>query len=75
MDELLSEVAQNGDAPHLQVLLTENPLILDSFVLLSTENPLNIAIILRKIDFVKEIIQLKPNFTMEQIEIDVVLCI
>ena len=65
MDALLSEVAQSGDATHLQQLLRENPLILDSFVLLSTENPLNIATVLGKIDFVKEIIQLKPNLAKE----------
>lgn len=43
----------------------ENPLILDKIAIFSKENPLHIASIGAHVDFVKEILRLKPAFARE----------
>ncbi|KAJ9140045.1 hypothetical protein P3X46_030732 [Hevea brasiliensis] len=65
MDARLLEAAQCGDINYLQQLLRENPLILDSIALLSTENLLNVALVTGNVSFVKEVIRLKPHFAKE----------
>ena len=51
--------------PTLASAAYQKPLILHSVALDSTENPLRIASIAGHIDFVKEILRLKPEFTKE----------
>uniref|UniRef100_A0A7N2MIK8 PGG domain-containing protein n=1 Tax=Quercus lobata TaxID=97700 RepID=A0A7N2MIK8_QUELO len=51
--------------PTLASAAYRKPLILHSVALDSTENPLRIASIAGHIDFVKEILRLKPEFTKE----------
>ncbi|KAJ6672120.1 REPEAT-CONTAINING PROTEIN putative-RELATED [Salix viminalis] len=64
MDTRLFEAARAGNSDHLQQLLTENPFILSN-TQLSAENPLNIAAAMGHVDFVKEILRLKPVFAGE----------
>ncbi|XP_050224635.1 ankyrin repeat-containing protein BDA1 [Mercurialis annua] len=60
MDARLYEAARRGDTDHLHQLLHENPLILEI-----VESPLIIACIAGKVEFVKEIIRLKPEIAKE----------
>ncbi|CAK7336916.1 unnamed protein product [Dovyalis caffra] len=65
MDGRLFEAARNGDVDYLQQLLAENPFSLDNTSLLFSENPLHIASNEGHLDFVKEILKLKPEFAKE----------
>ncbi|KAJ4839961.1 hypothetical protein Tsubulata_047351, partial [Turnera subulata] len=65
MDMGLFEAAQTGNVDFLQQLLRENPISFCNFALLSAENPLNIACTMGHVDFVKEFIRLKPEFSKE----------
>ena len=62
MDSRLLQAAQSGSVDCLRQLLNENPLILHSVAAFSTENPLHIASIAGHVEFVKEIVRLKPDF-------------
>ncbi|PQM39466.1 ankyrin repeat-containing protein BDA1 [Prunus yedoensis var. nudiflora] len=65
MDIRLFEASHTGDVQLLHKLLAENPLLLHSLALASTENPLHVASIAGHVDFVKEIVRLKPAFVKE----------
>ncbi|KAJ4728945.1 putative Ankyrin repeat family protein [Melia azedarach] len=65
MDRRLFEAALTGDVQKLYQLLGENPLILHTYALASAGNPLYIASAYGHIDFVKEIVGLKPDLTKE----------
>ncbi|KAL6291285.1 hypothetical protein ACE6H2_008795 [Prunus campanulata] len=65
MDIRLFEASHTGDVQLLHKLLAENPLLLHSLALASTENPLHVASISGHVDFVKEIVRLKPAFVKE----------
>ncbi|KAL6320121.1 hypothetical protein AAG906_004630 [Vitis piasezkii] len=65
MDRRLLDAAQAGNVEDLHQLLRENPLILHTTALTSAENPLHISSISGHVDFVKELIRLKPDFIKE----------
>lgn len=65
MDERLIEASRSGGVQLLHQLLAENPLILHSVALASGENPLHIAALAGHVEFVKEILRLKPAFAKE----------
>ncbi|KAJ8772467.1 hypothetical protein K2173_027644 [Erythroxylum novogranatense] len=65
MDMKLLDVSLSGYVDHLHQLVRENPIILNNICLLSAENPLHIASITGHLDFVKEILRLKPEFAKE----------
>ena len=65
MDRRLLDAAQAGNVEDLHQLLRENPLILHTTALASAENPLHISSISGHVDFVKELIRLKPDFIKE----------
>ncbi|KAL0311839.1 UNVERIFIED_CONTAM: hypothetical protein Sradi_5583200 [Sesamum radiatum] len=62
----LFEAAAKGSITSLQKLLKEDPLILDRVVVnIFSETPLHVAAMLGHIDFVKEIIRIKPQLASE----------
>ncbi|XP_050116432.1 ankyrin repeat-containing protein BDA1-like isoform X2 [Malus sylvestris] len=65
MDARLFDASQKRDVQLLHQLLAENPLLLHSLALTSTENPLHVASIAGHVDFVKEIVRLKPDYVEE----------
>ncbi|KAH9770452.1 ANK REP REGION domain-containing protein [Citrus sinensis] len=65
MDRKLFEATQAGNVQSLHQLLGENPLILHTSALTSAENPLHVASAYGHIDFVKEIINLRPDMAQE----------
>ncbi|KAM1368280.1 hypothetical protein PS1_001628 [Malus domestica] len=65
MDFRLFEASQTGDNQLLHQLLAENPLLLHDLALTSTENPLHVASFAGHVEFVKEIVKLKPAFVLE----------
>ncbi|CAN6575572.1 unnamed protein product [Malus baccata var. baccata] len=65
MDARLFDASQTGDVQLLHRLLAENPLLLHSLALTSTDNPLHVASIAGHVDFVKEIVRLKPDYVEE----------
>ncbi|KAM1095646.1 hypothetical protein EV2_010801 [Malus domestica] len=65
MDARMFDACQTGDVQLLHRLLAENPLLLHSLALTSTENPLHVASIAGHVDFVKEIVRLKPDYVEE----------
>ncbi|KAB2629794.1 ankyrin repeat-containing protein [Pyrus ussuriensis x Pyrus communis] len=65
MDARLFDASQTGDVQLLHELLAENPLLLHRVALTSTENPLHVASIAGHVDFVKEIVRLKPDYVEE----------
>ncbi|XP_048424491.1 ankyrin repeat-containing protein BDA1-like isoform X1 [Pyrus x bretschneideri] len=65
MDARLFDASQTGDVRLLHELLAENPLLLHRVALTSTENPLHVASIAGHVDFVKEIVRLKPDYVEE----------
>ncbi|KAJ9678598.1 hypothetical protein PVL29_020695 [Vitis rotundifolia] len=65
MDRRLLDAAQAGKVEDLHQLLRENPLVLHTTALASAENPLHISSISGHVDFVKELIRLKPDFIKE----------
>ncbi|KAJ8772419.1 hypothetical protein K2173_027596 [Erythroxylum novogranatense] len=65
MDMKLLDVSLSGYVDHLHQLVRENPIILNNICLLSAENPLHIASITGHLEFVKEILRLKPEFAKE----------
>lgn len=65
MDIRLFEASHTGDVQLLHQLLAENPLLLHSLALASTENPLHVASTAGHVDFVKETVRLKPAFVKE----------
>ncbi|XP_021905695.1 ankyrin repeat-containing protein BDA1-like [Carica papaya] len=65
MDLRLFDAAQTGNISYFHQLLAENPLILHNTSLFSTYNPLHIASSTGHVDFVKEILRLKPEFSDE----------
>ncbi|KAK9144721.1 hypothetical protein Sjap_004624 [Stephania japonica] len=62
MDSRLFEAAQTGDVGALFDLLKEHPLMLHAVALTSGETPLHVASLAGHVDFVKEVIRLKPEF-------------
>ncbi|CAB4271152.1 unnamed protein product [Prunus armeniaca] len=65
MDIRLFGASHTGDVQLLHQLLAENPLLLHSLALASTENPLHVASTAGHVDFVKETVRLKPAFVKE----------
>ncbi|GAY60631.1 hypothetical protein CUMW_203560 [Citrus unshiu] len=65
MDRKLFEATQAGNVQSLHQLLGENPLILHTSALTSAGNPLHVASAYGHIDFVKEIINLRPDMAQE----------
>ncbi|KAM1640372.1 hypothetical protein ACFX1X_010628 [Malus domestica] len=65
MDARLFDASQKGDVQLLHQLLAENPLLLHSLALTSTENPLHVASIAGHADYVKEVVRLKPDYVEE----------
>ncbi|KAF5732269.1 putative Ankyrin repeat family protein [Tripterygium wilfordii] len=65
MDIRLFEAAQIGNVNILHQLLAQNPLILNSITLLYSENPLHVASTAGHVEFVKEILRLKPDLAKE----------
>ena len=61
----LLEASQTGNTTTLHQLLVENPLILDTPALSSSHNPLHVASMAGHVDFVKEILRLKPDFAKQ----------
>lgn len=62
MDRRLFEASQTGNTNFLHHLLAENHYILHTIALTSQQNPLHIASIAGHVEFVKEMIRLKPSF-------------
>ncbi|KAL9422000.1 hypothetical protein AB3S75_034301 [Citrus x aurantiifolia] len=65
MDRKLFEATQAGNVQSLHQLLGENPLILHTSAPTSAGNPLHVASAYGHIDFVKEIINLRPDMAQE----------
>ncbi|KAL0394205.1 UNVERIFIED_CONTAM: hypothetical protein Slati_4386700 [Sesamum latifolium] len=66
LEAQLFEAAANGSITSLQGLLKKDPLILDRVVVgVSSETPLHVAAMLGHIDFVKEIVRIKPQLTSD----------
>ncbi|ESR55184.1 hypothetical protein CICLE_v10024369mg, partial [Citrus x clementina] len=65
MDRKLFEAAQAGNVQSLHQLLGENPLILHISALTSAGNPVHVASAYGHVDFVKEIINLRPDMAQE----------
>ncbi|XP_050387486.1 ankyrin repeat-containing protein BDA1-like [Argentina anserina] len=65
MDGRLIEASQSGNVQLLHQLLAENPVILHNIALASDENPLHIACLAGHVEFVKEILRLKPGFAKD----------
>nr|XP_048326754.1 ankyrin repeat-containing protein BDA1-like [Ziziphus jujuba var. spinosa] len=65
MDRRLLEAAQTGNISFLHHLLAENHYILNTIALNSEQNPLHIASTAGHVEFVKEILRLKPSFAEE----------
>ncbi|KAK6262073.1 hypothetical protein QUC31_007889 [Theobroma cacao] len=65
MDIRLFDAAQTGNIDSLHQLLRENALLFDQIALFSSENPLHIAYTAGHFDFVKKVINLKPDFAKE----------
>ncbi|KAL6126903.1 hypothetical protein ACLB2K_074948 [Fragaria x ananassa] len=61
----LFEASQTGNVQVLHQLLAENQLLLHSVSLASRESPLHVAAVAGHVDFVKEIVRLKPAFAEE----------
>ncbi|ONI24941.1 hypothetical protein PRUPE_2G270500, partial [Prunus persica] len=53
------------DIQLLHQFLAENPLLLHTLALASAKNPLHVASIAGHVDFVKEIVRIKPDFAKE----------
>ncbi|KAL5569728.1 hypothetical protein UlMin_026303 [Ulmus minor] len=67
MDRRLFEAAQTGNTQYLHQLLAENPFLLHTISLSSSDNPLFVASLAGDdhVDFVKEILRLKPDFSKQ----------
>ncbi|XP_009363737.1 ankyrin repeat-containing protein BDA1 [Pyrus x bretschneideri] len=65
MDSRLSEASKTGDIQLLHQLMAENPLLLHNLALTSSENPLHVASLAGHVEFVQEILKLKPAFVHE----------
>lgn len=66
MDIKLLEASQTGNVDCLHQLLRENPFMLDNIAVFSTENPLLLASTAGHVEFVKEVVRLKPEFAVEK---------
>ncbi|XP_062092246.1 ankyrin repeat-containing protein BDA1 [Humulus lupulus] len=62
MDTRLLKASQTGSTVMLHQLLQENPLILHTHDLFSSDNPLHVASMAGHVDFIREIVRLKPEF-------------
>ncbi|CAI9765133.1 unnamed protein product [Fraxinus pennsylvanica] len=65
MDRRLIEAAQKGDVHHLLSLVKDDPFLLKAVALLGGETPLHIACMGGSPNFVKEILNLRPEFTKD----------
>ncbi|XVF49454.1 hypothetical protein PTKIN_Ptkin04bG0013900 [Pterospermum kingtungense] len=65
MDTRLFESAWTGNVDEFHKLLKENPLILHTISLYSSENPLHIASAAGHVGFVREILRLRPEYAKE----------
>lgn len=65
MDRRLLEAVQTGNVQAFHQVLAENPMMLHTLTLFSTENPLHVASALGQLTIVKEILRLKPSFSNE----------
>ena len=65
MDTRLFESAWTGNVDDFHMLLRENPLILHTISLYSSENPLHIASAAGHVGFVREILRLRPEYAKE----------
>lgn len=62
MDSKLIEVAQKGDVPKLRNLIRDDPLLLKAVPLAGGETPLHVACLGGHAEFVKEVLNLSPEF-------------
>ncbi|KFK37276.1 hypothetical protein AALP_AA4G236100 [Arabis alpina] len=65
MDQRLFVAARLGDIATLELLLREDPLLLDRLSLSSQENPLHVAAFAGQADFAAKILSLKPELALE----------
>nr|XP_028961841.1 ankyrin repeat-containing protein BDA1 isoform X2 [Malus domestica] len=65
MDSRLSEASKTGDIQLLHQSMAENPLLLHNLALTSIENPLHVASLAGHVEFVQEIVKLRPAFVHE----------
>ncbi|XVE56456.1 hypothetical protein DITRI_Ditri04bG0011300 [Diplodiscus trichospermus] len=65
MESRLFQSAWTGNVDDFHKLITENPLILHTISLYSSENPLHIAAAAGHTGFVREVLRLRPEFAKE----------
>lgn len=66
MDHRLFDAARSGDITTLQLLLQEDPLLLDRFSMSSLENPLHVSAFSGQAAFTEEILRHKQELALEQ---------
>ncbi|CAH8301639.1 unnamed protein product [Eruca vesicaria subsp. sativa] len=65
MDHRLFDAARSGDITTLQLLLQEDPLLLERFSMSSLENPLHVSAFSGQADFTAEILRHKQDLALE----------
>lgn len=65
MDHRLFEAARTGDITTLELLLQEDPLLLERLSLTSPENPLHVSAFSGEAAFTAKILSLKPGLALE----------
>ncbi|ESQ39106.1 hypothetical protein EUTSA_v10001799mg [Eutrema salsugineum] len=65
MDHRLFDVTLTGDVTTLELLLQEDPLLLERLSLSSPENPLHVSALAGKAAFTREILRHKPGLALE----------
>lgn len=66
MDHRLFDAARSGDTTTLQLLLQEDPLLLDRFSMSSLENPLHVSAFSGQAAFTEEILHHKQQLALEK---------
>ncbi|KAL3624531.1 hypothetical protein CASFOL_031199 [Castilleja foliolosa] len=65
MNRSLTEAAKNGDVEKLLNLIKDDPFLLRASSLSDGDNPLHISCMAGHVDFVKQILNLRPDFAQE----------
>ncbi|CAA2983205.1 ankyrin repeat-containing BDA1-like [Olea europaea subsp. europaea] len=65
MDRRLIEAAQKGDVHQLLNLIKDDQFLMRSVALSGPDNPLHIACMVGNLQFVKEVLNMRPEFTKE----------
>ncbi|WZZ48523.1 hypothetical protein YC2023_048630 [Brassica napus] len=65
MDHRLFDAARSGDMTTLQLLLQEDPLLLERFSMSSLENPLHVSAFSGQVVFTEEILRRKQDLALE----------